>query len=85
MNPMKKVLSRPLLGLITLVLSHAVSAHSGHAPTPVHSHLGSPAMGLLLGGGVLSLTAFALIARRLWRRRQARITLARQLAGKGNV
>ncbi|MCL7928760.1 hypothetical protein [Halomonas llamarensis] len=85
MNPMKKTLSRPLLGLITLVLTSAVSAHPGHAPTDVHSHLGSPAMWLLLGVGVLGITAAVLIVRRLWRRRQAEVKQARQQAGKSNA
>ncbi|MDR5900106.1 hypothetical protein QC823_14060 [Halomonas vilamensis] len=78
MNPMKKTLSRPLFGLITLALSSAVSAHSGHAPIDVHSHLGSPAMWLLLGGGVLGFTAAALIVWRVYRRRQTEAKQARQ-------
>lgn len=85
MKPMKKALSRPLLGLITLALSSAVSAHPGHAPTEVHSHLGSPAMWLLLGVGVLGITAAALLARRLWRRRQEEVKQARQQADKSNA
>ncbi|NYS62494.1 hypothetical protein [Vreelandella salicampi] len=85
MKQMKQALSRPLLVLITLALSSAVSAHSGHAPTEVHSHIGSPAMWLMLGVGVLSLTAAALIARRLWRRRQEEVKHARQQADKSNA
>ncbi len=70
MTRIPTALSRLLAGLTALVLASTAGAHSGHAPTEVHSHLGSPAMWLLLGAGVLGLTAVALIARRLWRRRQ---------------
>ncbi|WP_210433195.1 hypothetical protein [Vreelandella massiliensis] len=62
MTPMKKPLSRSLLGAITLALTATAGAHSGHAPTEVHSHLGSPVIWLLLGAGVLGVAAVALLA-----------------------
>ncbi|MYL23468.1 hypothetical protein GLV89_06665 [Halomonas alkaliantarctica] len=82
MTPMKKPLSRSLLGVITLALTATAGAHSGHAPTEVHSHLGSPVIWLLLGAGVLGVTAVALLARRAWRKRQEGI---KQVRAKSRV
>ncbi|MGM0615460.1 MAG: hypothetical protein ACQES7_07845 [Pseudomonadota bacterium] len=56
-----------LAGFITVLLMNSAQAHSGHAPTQVHSHLGSPMMWLVLGVAALGLTAAALLGRKLWR------------------
>lgn len=55
-----------------LSLMSTAQAHPGHAPTEVHSHLGSPVMWLMLGVAVLGVTAAALYGRKLWR--QSRMT-----------
>ncbi|XGA79806.1 hypothetical protein OR573_15205 [Halomonas sp. CH40] len=56
-----------LAGFIAVLLMNSVQAHSGHAPTQVHSHLGSPMMWLMLGVAALGLTAAALFGHKLWR------------------
>lgn len=56
-----------LAGFITVLVMNSAQAHSGHAPTQVHSHLGSPMMWLVLGVAALGLTAAALLGRKLWR------------------
>lgn len=58
--------------IVTLLLMNVVQAHPGHAPTEVHSHLGSPVMWLMLGVAALGVTAGALYGRKLWR--QSRMT-----------
>lgn len=56
-----------LVGFIAVLLMNSVQAHPGHAPTQVHSHLGSPMMWLMLGVAALGLIAAALSGRKLWR------------------
>lgn len=59
-----------LAGFMTLLVMNSAQAHSGHAPTQVHSHLGSPMMWLMLGVAALGLTAAVLFGRKLWRQGQ---------------
>lgn len=78
MTPITRPLSRSLLGIITLALTATASAHSGHAPTEVHSHLGSPLLWLMLGVASLGVTAGVLLGRRAWRKRQQGARQARE-------
>lgn len=55
-----------LAGFIMVLLMNSAQAHSGHAPTQVHSHLGSPMMWLMLGVAALGFTAAVLVWRKLW-------------------
>ena len=59
-------------GVVALLLMNVAQAHPGHAPTEVHSHLGSPVMWLMLGVTALGVTAGAFYGRKLWR--QSRMT-----------
>ncbi|MGS2745006.1 hypothetical protein ACU6TU_15640 [Halomonas sp. LS-001] len=59
-------------GVVTLLLMNTAQAHPGHAPTEVHSHLGSPVMWLMLGVAALGIAAGVFYGRKLWR--QSRLT-----------
>ena len=65
-------------GVATLLLMNAAQAHPGHAPTEVHSHLGSPVMWLMLAVAALGVTAGALYGRKLWRQSRMKDTNAQR-------
>jgi len=71
-----------LAGFITVLVMNSAQAHSGHAPTQVHSHLGSPMMWLMLGIAALGLTAVVIWACRFYLRvRSARTSRQERLGG----